>query len=46
MMLRIAFLIATLAVGIKVGLAAHSIVIDYQEQQANRLCQIDPKYCK
>ena len=46
MMLRIALLIAILAFGIKLGLVAHAIVIDYQEQQANRLCQIDPKYCK
>ena len=44
--MRIAFLIVTLALGIRVGLAAHATVSEYQEQQADRFCQIHPNYCK
>ena len=40
--MRIAFLIATLALGLRVGLSAHATVNEYQEQQADRFCQIDP----
>jgi hypothetical protein len=43
--MRIALLIATLALGLKTGLAAHATVNYYQEAQAERLCQIDPSYC-
>jgi len=43
--MRIAFLIATLAMTLKVGLAAHATVNEYQEQQADRFCQVEPKYC-
>ena len=43
--MRIAFLIATLALGLRVGLAAHASVNEYQELQAERLCQVDPSYC-
>jgi len=32
--------------GLRVGLAAHATVNEYQEQQADRFCQIDPNYCK
>ena len=44
-LMRIALLIATLAMGLKVGLAAHATVNEYQEQQADRFCQVDPNYC-
>jgi hypothetical protein len=43
--MRIALLIATLAMGLRVGLAAHASVNEYQEQQAEKFCQIDPNYC-
>ena len=43
--MRIAFLIATLALGLRLGLSAHATVNEYQEQQAERFCQIDSKYC-
>jgi hypothetical protein len=43
--MRIAFLIATLALGLRLGLSAHATVNEYQEQQAERFCQVDPKYC-
>ena len=43
--MRIALLIATLALGLKTGLAAHATVLEYQERQADRLCQIDPNLC-
>ncbi|MFZ9317109.1 MAG: hypothetical protein ACO24P_07810 [Candidatus Nanopelagicaceae bacterium] len=43
--MRIALLIATLALGCKVGLAAHATVNEYQEMQADRFCQVDPNYC-
>lgn len=43
--MRIAFLIATLALGLRVGLAAQASVSEYQELQAERFCQIDPSYC-
>jgi hypothetical protein len=46
MMIRIAFLIATLALGLKVGLAAHATTNEYQELQAEKFCQINPNYCK
>ena len=44
--MRIAFLIATLALGLRVGLAAQATTNEYQEQQADGICQIDPSYCK
>lgn len=44
--MRIAFLIATLAMSLKVGLAAHATVNEYQEQQAEKFCQINHNYCK
>jgi hypothetical protein len=43
--MRIALLIATLALGLKTGLAAHATVNVYQELQAERLCQVDPSLC-
>jgi hypothetical protein len=43
--MRIAFLIATLALGLRVGLSAHATVSEYQEQRAEQFCQIDPNYC-
>jgi len=43
--MRIAFLIATLALGLRIGLSAHATVNEYQEQQADRLCQVDLSYC-
>jgi len=43
--MRIALLIATLALGCKVGLAAHATVNEFQEMQADRFCQVDPNYC-
>jgi hypothetical protein len=43
--MRIAFLIATLALGLRIGLSAHATVNEHQEQQAEHFCQIDPKYC-
>ena len=43
--MRIAFLIATLALGLRFGLAAHATVSEYQELQAERLCQVDESYC-
>jgi len=44
--MRIAFLIATLALGLRVGLMAHATTNEYQERQADQFCQIDPNYCK
>jgi hypothetical protein len=44
--MRIAFLIATLALGLRIGNAAYATVNEYQEQQADSFCQIDPNYCK
>ena len=43
--MRIAFLITTLALGLRVGLSAHATVSEYQEQRAEQFCQIDPNYC-
>jgi hypothetical protein len=43
--MRIAFLIVTLALGLRIGLSAHATVNEYQEQQADRFCQINPNYC-
>jgi hypothetical protein len=43
--MRIALLIATLAMGLRVGLAAHASVNEYQEQQAEKFCKVNPKYC-
>jgi hypothetical protein len=43
--MRIALLIATLSLGLKVGLAAHATVNEYQEQRADQFCQVDPNYC-
>lgn len=44
--MRIAFLIATLALGLRVGLAAHATVNELQEQRAEQFCQANPDYCK
>jgi hypothetical protein len=44
--MRIALLIATLAMSLKVGLAAHASVNEYQEQRAEQFCQLNPNYCK
>jgi len=44
--MRIAFLIATLALGLRVGLDAHATVNEYQERQADRFCEVNPNYCK
>ena len=43
--MRIAFLIATLALGLRIGLIAHATTNEHQEQQADRFCQVDPNYC-
>jgi hypothetical protein len=43
--MRIAFLIATLALALKVGLAANATTNEYQEQQAEKFCKVNPKYC-
>jgi hypothetical protein len=43
--MRIAFLIATLALGLRIGLSAHATVNEYQEQQADRFCQVNSNYC-
>jgi hypothetical protein len=43
--MRIAFLIATLALGLRIGLSAHATVNEYQEQRAELFCQADPHYC-
>ena len=43
--MRIAFLIATLALGLKLSLAANATVNEYQELQAEKFCQINPNYC-
>ena len=43
--MRIALLIATLCLGLKVSLAAHATVNEYQEQQAEMFCQANPNYC-
>jgi hypothetical protein len=43
--MRIAFLIATLALGLRIGLAAQATTNEYQEQRAELFCQADPKYC-
>jgi len=43
--MRIAFLIATLALGLLIGLAAQATTNEYQEQRAELFCQADPKYC-
>jgi hypothetical protein len=44
--MRIAFLIVTLALGLRIGNAAYATVNEYQEQQADSFCQIDLNYCK
>jgi hypothetical protein len=43
--MRIALLIATLALALKVGLAANATTNEYQELQAEKFCQINPNYC-
>jgi len=43
--MRIAFLIATLALGLRVGLIAHATTNEYQEQQAELFCQANTNYC-
>ena len=43
--MRIAFLIATLALGLRFGLIAHATTNEYQEQRAELFCQADPNYC-
>ena len=44
--MRIAFLIATLALGLRFSLIAHASVNEYQEQQAELFCQSNPNNCK
>lgn len=44
--MRIAFLIATLAFGLRVGLSAHASVNEMQEQRAEQFCHLNPNYCK
>jgi len=44
--MRIAFLIATIALALKVAIPAYATVNEYQERQADQFCQIDPNYCK
>jgi hypothetical protein len=43
--MRIAFLIATLALGLRFGLIAHATTNEYQEQRAELYCQANPNYC-
>lgn len=43
--MRIALLIATLALGLKVCLAAQATTNEYQESQAEKFCQINSNYC-
>ena len=43
--MRIPFLIATLALGLRIGLAAQATTNEYQEQRAELFCQADPNYC-
>ena len=44
--MRTAFLIATLAFGLRFGLIAHATTNEYQEQQAEMFCQANSNYCK
>ena len=44
--MRIAFLIATLALGLRFGLIAQATTNEYQEQQAELFCQTNPNDCK
>ena len=44
--MRIAFLIATLALGLRFGLIAHATTNEYREQRAEMFCQENPNYCK
>ena len=43
--MRIAFLIATLTLGLRFGLIAHATTSEYQERQADRFCEVNPNYC-
>ena len=43
--MRIAFLIATLALGLRIGLIANATTNEYKEQQAELFCQENPNYC-
>jgi hypothetical protein len=43
--MRIVLLFATLFVGIQFGANAIATVSEYQEQQADRFCEINPNYC-
>jgi len=43
--MRIALVFATLFFGISFGSSAIATVNEYQEQQADRFCQVEPKYC-
>lgn len=44
--MRIAFLIATLALGLKLNVAAYATINQLQEQKAEQFCQVNPTYCK
>ncbi len=44
--MRIAFLIATLALGLRFGLISHATTNEYQEQKADEFCEKNPHYCK
>jgi hypothetical protein len=44
--MRIAFLIATLALGLRIGLSASATTNEMQEQRAEQFCQLNPNYCK
>jgi hypothetical protein len=43
--MRIVLLFATLFFGIQFGANAIATVSEYQEKQADQLCQINPNYC-
>ena len=43
--MQIAFLIATLALGLRIGLIANATTNEYQEQRAEMFCQANPDYC-
>jgi hypothetical protein len=43
--MRIAFLIATLALGLKLNLAAHATMNELQEQRADQFCKANPDFC-
>ena len=45
LVMRISLLFATLFFGIHIGSNALATVNEYQEQQADRFCEVNPNYC-